>query len=246
MASPWQGKGHRKVWSRLRVRDGIRVSRKRVLRIMRLETNERRQMRSWLGIRPDKPIVLYASKFQRRKHTDDLIAASHKLAADGLDFDVLMVGTGELENELRWLAERGPARIRFSGFVNQGELAKVYAAWDIFTLPSENEPWGLVVNEAMCAGLPVVVSEEVGAVTDLVCDGENGATLNADDVTGLANALRPIIADTALRADMSEASRQHIACWSYAECHDGIRQALRTDAPRLPPSLRASVRSSEL
>ena len=211
-----------------------------------LETDERRQMRSRFGIRPDKPVVLYASKFQRRKHPDDLIAASHKLAAEGLDFDVLMVGAGEMEKELRWLAEGGPARVRFGGFVNQSELAKVYTACDIFALPSENEPWGLVVNEAMCAGLPVVVSEDAGAVADLVCDGENGATFKAGDVTGLANALRPIIADPALRTAMSEASRRRIASWSYAEYLDGIRQALRADAPGLPPSLRVSVGSSEL
>ena len=74
----------------------------------------------------------------------------------------------------------------FTGFVNQSELPALYAASDVFVLPSENEPWGLAVNEAMCASLPVVVSREVGCAPDLVRDGVNGYTPAAGDIAGLA------------------------------------------------------------
>ena len=58
----------------------------------------------------------------------------------------------------------------------------LYAASDVFVLPSDDEPWGLAVNEAMCASLPVVVSREVRCVTDLLRDGVNGYTPAAGDI----------------------------------------------------------------
>ena len=65
-------------------------------------------------------------------------------------------------------------RVRFLGFVNQSQLPSVYCAADFFVLPSLFEPFGLVVNEAMLCGLPVAVSDSVGARFDLVRPGENG------------------------------------------------------------------------
>ena len=76
-----------------------------------------------------------------------------------------------------WLRQLGLPNIYFAGFVNQAALpARVYAACDVFVLPSENETWGLAVNEAMCAGLPIVVSSEIGCAPDLVHDNCNGRT----------------------------------------------------------------------
>ena len=109
-----------------------------------------------------------------------------------------MAGSGELEQELRqFCAEHALDNIVFTGFVNQSELPALYAASDVFVLPSEHEPWGLAVNEAMCASLPVVVSREVGCVADLVRDGVNGYTPAAGDIEGLARALRRLIEDEA-------------------------------------------------
>ena len=69
----------------------------------------------------------------------------------------------------------------FTGFVNQSELPALYGASDVFVLPSEHEPWGLAVNEAMCASLPVVVSREVGCVGDLVRDRHLGRVGDEDE-----------------------------------------------------------------
>jgi glycosyltransferase involved in cell wall biosynthesis len=112
------------------------------------------------------------------------------------------------------------------GFVNQQELPALLGACDIFVLPAEDEPWGLVVNEAMCAGLPVVVSSEVGCANDLVENGGNGRTFPAGDVGGLTDALRPIVADPILRKAMSARSRELIERWSFQECLDGLREAV--------------------
>ena len=79
----------------------------------------------------------------------------------------------------------GLDNVHFHGFANQSVLPQIYGAADVFVLPSENEPWGLAVNEAMCAGLPIVASAEVGCVADLVRAGVNGQTFAAGDVEGL-------------------------------------------------------------
>ena len=114
----------------------------------------------------------------------------------------------------------------FTGFINQAELPMLYGALDIFVLPSEHEPWALAVNEAMCAGLPVVVSREVGCVPDLVRDGVNGYTPAAGDIEKLAHALRALIEDEALRRRQGHASLARIQKWGYEECLEGIRSAL--------------------
>jgi glycosyltransferase involved in cell wall biosynthesis len=142
-------------------------------------------------------------------------------------FTVVMAGSGELERELRtFCAEHALDNVVFTGFVNQTELPAIYGASDVFVLPSEHEPWGLAVNEAMCAGLPIVVSREVGCVPDLVKDGTNGYTPVAGDVDGLARALRCLIEDGDLRRRQGQASLARIQQWGYRQCLEGIRSAL--------------------
>jgi len=194
---------------------------------------DRGATRAKLGMDPNLPAIIYASKFDRRKRPDDLLAAHAKLRAEGVQAQLVLVGTGLLEDELkaRVAAEAIPDVV-FPGFINQTQLPAVYAAADVFVLPSSNEPWGLVVNEAMCAGLPIVLSEEIGCAQDLVRDGVNGATFTAGDVSGLVDALRPILTDADLRRAQGEASLARIRQWSYADCGVGIRAAIAATRAR--------------
>ena len=172
--------------------------------------------------------MLYASKFMRRKHPDDVIRAMAHLGDKGQVATLFMVGTGEMEHELRDLTTSlAVGNVVFGGFINQAELPKVYAASDVFVLPSENEPWGLIVNEVMCAGIPVVVSDEVGCVPDLVKDGVNGYHMKAGDVRSLAAALEKLLVDQNHRQHMGTASLSIIRGWGYEQCRQGITAALR-------------------
>jgi glycosyltransferase involved in cell wall biosynthesis len=203
------------------------VDNTRFMRESRLAGAERLELRSSLGVHDGRPIVLYAAKFQPRKRPDDLLRAVARLNSDGLVFQLAMVGSGEMEAELRALGTQlGLKNIHFQGFVNQRALPRIYAACDVFVLPSEDEPWGLAVNEAMCAGLPIVASTEVGCVHDLVSDGLNGRTFIVGDVKGLVEALRPLLGDAETRRRSGAASRDIITRWSYAECLDGLQAAL--------------------
>lgn len=193
-----------------------------------LAPEQRAEVRKKYGLPVDEPVVLYASKFMRRKHPDDVIRAMARLRDEGQTATLFMVGTGEMEHELRDLTSSlAVGNVVFGGFINQVELPKVYAASDIFVLPSENEPWGLIVNEVMCAGIPVVVSDEVGCVPDLVKDGVNGYHIKAGDIGSLAMALDKLLADESLRQRMGAASLSIMSGWSYEQCRQGITAALR-------------------
>jgi glycosyltransferase involved in cell wall biosynthesis len=203
------------------------VDNRRFTAASRLSAAERRAMRASLGVDDGRPIVLYAAKLQPRKRPDDLLRAAALLNREEMSFQLAMLGSGETEPELRAMAQGlGLANVSFAGFVNQSALPRYYGACDVFVLPSVDEPWGLAINEAMCAGLPIIASSEIGCVPDLVRDGGNGRLFSAGNIVALADALRSLIADPVLRERMGQASRDLIARWSYAECEAGLSAAL--------------------
>jgi glycosyltransferase involved in cell wall biosynthesis len=206
------------------------VDNDRFVNVARQAAPDRVALLRQYGLPEDRLVVLYASKFMRRKHPDDVVAAVGELKRQGVRVSLLMVGTGEMDSELRQqVVGLGlDDQIAFAGFINQGELPRIYAASDVFVLPAEDEPWGLIVNEVLCAGLPVVVSSEVGCVPDLVKDGLNGFHMRAGDVPSLVRALSRLTESASLRREMSRAGLAIISQWSYEQCRIGLRQALES------------------
>jgi glycosyltransferase involved in cell wall biosynthesis len=190
----------------------------------------REALRAALGFQPGRPIVLYASKLQRRKRPADLLEAYIQLSPDGTREPtayLLFVGEGEerqrLEERVRGL---GWESVRFLGFKNQSELPRYYDLCDILVLPSEREPWGLVVNEVMNAGKPVIVSDQVGCGADLVRDGVNGFVFPAGDIGALADRLRYLIENPDVASRMGRKSLHMIETWSFDADIQGLLQAL--------------------
>jgi glycosyltransferase involved in cell wall biosynthesis len=204
------------------------VDNDRLVQSASLTDEQKVEVRKRYNVPTDRPSVLYAAKFTQRKRPFDLLEATRWLKMKmHRPFTVVMAGSGELEKKLRgFCAEHALDNIVFTDFVNQSELPGLYAASDIFVLPSENEPWGLAVNEAMCASLPVVVSREVGCVADLVRDGVNGYTPASGDVVGLACALQRLIEDEGLRRRQGRESLARVQQWGYQQCLEGLRSAL--------------------
>jgi glycosyltransferase involved in cell wall biosynthesis len=116
--------------------------------------------------------------------------------------------------------------------VNQSQLPAVYRAADLLVLPSHYEPFGLVINEAMVCGCPVVVSDRVGAKFDLVRPGENGYVYPAGDVEQLAAVLREILTDREKRARMGAAARQRMESWSPREYVESMVRAVQLAAKK--------------
>jgi len=190
----------------------------------------REQLRAELGLDPGRPVILYASKLQRHKRPGDLLEAYVKLSPDGAlepQPYLLFVGDGEerhrLEERVRALGWRS---VLFLGFKNQSELPRYYDLCDVFVLPSAKEPWGLVVNEAMNAAKPVVVSDRVGCAPDLVRDGVNGFVFPVGNIGALAERLRRLTEDPELARRMSEESLRIIDKWNFDADVQGLLEAL--------------------
>lgn len=197
--------------------------------------SQRESLRRELGLEGGRPVVLYASKLQARKRCIDLVDAYIRLApTPGMDPSayLLIVGDGEeranLEARVR---DSGLSSIRFLGFRNQAELPRIYDLCDVFVLPSYNETWGLIVNEVMNAGRPVIVTDQVGCQPDLVHDGVNGFVFPAFNVDALSQCLRRLIDDPALRASMGENSLRIIRQYSFEQDVTGLREALAHIVP---------------
>jgi glycosyltransferase involved in cell wall biosynthesis len=204
------------------------VDNERFIRDSRLSWSKRASIRSRWDLPPDVPTILYAGKLIARKRPLDVIAACSLIRKRSKQpFALLVVGTGELESEARrQCASAGLDNVVFAGFVNQSQLPQLYGACDIFVLPSQDEPWGLAVNEAMCAALPIVLSREVGSRPDLVKEGTNGFAMAAGDIEGLSWALQRLIEEKHLREQFGNASLERIREWGYPQCLDGLRAAI--------------------
>jgi glycosyltransferase involved in cell wall biosynthesis len=119
-----------------------------------------------------------------------------------------------------------------TGGLAEDELARRYVSADVFALLSRHEPWGVVVNEAAASGLPLVLSDRVGAAYDLLRDGENGFLVPAEDVGAAAEALRKLAADADLRRRMGERSRELVRVWDYDASVDEFVAAVREATAR--------------
>lgn len=208
------------------------VDNERMIAAAKLSKKERDTVRKQYGLRPGVPAVLYASKFMERKHPDDVIEAVRRLRAEGLEVDALMVGSGEMDDQLRAQAAKVPGHpIGFPGFINQQELPRLFGACNIFALPSEAEPWGLIINETMCGGMPILAADEIGSVADLVVDGDNGLLFPAGNVDALTAALRKLVVEPTLIEKMGKRSLARIKEWNYDRCVAGLRAAVDKVAP---------------
>ena len=159
----------------------------------------------------------------------DLLRPFHRLSSEGIEAALLVIGDGNLRDEAeRYVTIEHLKNVRFVGFQNQRQLSKYYVCGDIFVLPAQFDTWGLVVNEAMLFGMPVIVSRGVGSAHDLVRPGVTGEIYPIGDVERLAGHLRELILFPDKRAQMGAAAADLVAQYSYTVCGDGILEALRS------------------
>jgi glycosyltransferase involved in cell wall biosynthesis len=187
---------------------------------------DRKMVRARWNVPDDAIAILFCAKLQPWKRPEHLLRAFVQVA----DLNAYLVFAGEgplrsaLESEARALGVID--KVRFLGFVNQSGLPEAYSASDILVLPSEHEPFGVVVNEAMLCQCPVIVSDRVGAGFDLVREAETGFVFAVGDVTGLALILRRAMSDRENLRRMGEAARRRMAQWSPADNVAGFVQSV--------------------
>jgi glycosyltransferase involved in cell wall biosynthesis len=168
---------------------------------------------SWGALTSDA-VVLFCAKLQPWKRPSDLLRAFAE--ANLSDALLVIAGEGPIRGELEsQAAALGIAsRVRFLGFVNQSQLPAVYTSADLMVLPSEYEPFAVVVNEAMCCGCPVAASDHVGAARDLVAPVRKEFVFRCGDVAALAVLLRDALADRVRLASLGSTAVAHMLTWS--------------------------------
>jgi glycosyltransferase involved in cell wall biosynthesis len=151
----------------------------------------------------------FCGQMNRRKGVDLLLTAFDRLVTKGLDVHLLLVGReAELPQHLRSVSDPARARIRYEGFQPPDKLPIFFAQADVFVLPSRYEGWGVVINQALGAGLPVICSDAVGAGADLVEENINGLHFAAGDLDGLQYCLERLAKSPQIVRQWGEASRQ--------------------------------------
>lgn len=155
--------------------------------------------------------ILTVARLTQQKSIDTLIDALAILRARDIDAHLRMVGDGDQRSNLeqRAGAKNMQAHVEFFGMRPQTELPALYAASDVFVLPSIREGMGLVLAEALLCGVPVVAADS-GGVTDIVHANETGLLFPERDASALADALEKYARDPELSARLAENGRKHV------------------------------------
>jgi glycosyltransferase involved in cell wall biosynthesis len=178
-------------------------------------------------------VILFCAKLQPWKRPIDLLRAFAK--ADLSNALLVFAGEGPLRPQLESEASAlsVSSRVHFLGFVNQSQLPAVYTSADVMVLPSEYEPFAVVVNEAMCCGCPVLASDQVGAARDLVAPVAPQFVFSCGDSDALAAVLKSALNVPEQLQLVARAGREHIRTWSPEANIAATVEAIRTAVTRV-------------
>lgn len=185
-----------------------------------------RELRRQWQLDEDTTVFVFAGKFVPKKRPLDFVKAIVAAHQRGALLMGLMVGEGPLRQVCEEEVRRSGAPIRFAGFVNQSRMPQAYAVADALVLPSEDETWGMVVNEAMAGGKPCLVSHRVGCGPDLIVAGETGEVFPAGDIQCLASLLESYSTRRDRLREMSANVQRRVNGYSMSAAIDGVVQAI--------------------
>jgi len=167
-------------------------------------------------------VFLYVGRLWRGKGIKTLLQAYASVERDLRgNSSLLIVGDGSEMSVLQSASEKGGLRVKLAGFQQRTELPPIYAASDVFVFPTLGDPYGLVVDEAMATGLPVISTTAAGEIRERIRDGVNGYLVPPGDSESLAKAMRHLASDPQLRVRMGDRSAEMIAAhtpdrWAHA------------------------------
>jgi glycosyltransferase involved in cell wall biosynthesis len=191
------------------------------------ERMRRSEIRRGWKIDDNAVVFLFAGKLMQKKQPVDAVRALARMTPRDRKVHLLIAGEGELKEQCAAVASELGVSVAFTGFLNQSRMPEAYAASDVLVLPSAyQETWGLVVNEAMAAGLPAIVSDKVGCAPDLIIPGETGEIFPAGDLDAFAARMQKY-------ADSSDESRRqgaeavkHIGAYSLEAATENTVRAI--------------------
>jgi glycosyltransferase involved in cell wall biosynthesis len=183
----------------------------------------RAELRALHGISQTAKVFLFVGKLQDFKRAGDVVVAAAMLGREHQDVTILIAGAGSEEKRIEELARKHGIKMVQLGFCNQSQMPAVYAAADFLVLPSEHETWGLVANEALACGVPVIVSEACGCAQDLAADGTAGRIVPVGNFNALAATMRELITAPPTRDAIAAKAAQY----NVSAAADGIEDAVR-------------------
>jgi glycosyltransferase involved in cell wall biosynthesis len=193
--------------------------------------SHRVELRATLGAGGEDVVVLSVARLAPEKGLDTLVRGA--AAAGDPRLALVVAGEGPERTRLEGLAGELGVRLKLLGDLQPWErMFDLYAAADVFALLSTHEPWGVVVNEAAAFGLPLVLSDRVGAAYDLLVDGENGALVRAGDAAETGSALRRLARDREWRLRAGERSHEVMRGWGYEPSIENFVATVRDAAAR--------------
>ncbi len=183
-----------------------------------IERESRKEAKNWALHN-----FIFVGRLIPPKNLTLLLQAFAEVQKNAPDWGLVLLGEGEQKAELQTRAASIP-NVRLEAGVPWYEVAEYLALADVLVLPSESEPWGLVVNEAMICGLPVLVSEPSGCVDDLVQVGQNGWVFHPHKLDDFVDKLRRFVDNSKKLTQMGEKSREIVADFEPSKvAHEMLR-----------------------
>lgn len=192
-------------------------------------SGKKNKLKKDFGISSDKTVILCAGKLIGKKRPIDVLKAYSMVK--GGNKALVFMGDGPLKKEIwKFVEENGLSDVHITGFIDPLEIKKFYAMADIFVLPSgAGETWGLVVNEAMCFGLPVIVSDIAGSAPDLVKNGVNGYVFPVGNIEELFSKIKELAENPRKAEAFGEKSLEIVKKYDFKKDIESILKALESD-----------------
>jgi glycosyltransferase involved in cell wall biosynthesis len=170
--------------------------------------------------------LLFCGQFNDRKQPLFFIRIATELSKQNTNLNVLLIGNGPLKKEC--ISELDFNKINYydAGFVQPSEIIKLYQASKLFIFPTKKDPWGLVANEALAAGLPVLVSSAAGVARELVIDGYNGFVFEDFDLNEWISKIKLLLTDENLYTQFSVNAKKSVKDYTHEAAAIGIFKAV--------------------
>jgi len=172
--------------------------------------------------------LLCVSRLEEHKGILDLFKAIQSLNQEGIRSELDILGSGPQEKKLKdFIEKNGLTNIKMHGFLQQSELKHFYSKASLFIMPSHSDPWGLVINEALSSGVPVIASVKAGGTCDLIINDYNGYVFEPGDVEELVGKIQTYLSLTKEEKNlMRNNSRDYIKHFSMEKSNDGFVEAI--------------------
>lgn len=184
------------------------------------------ELKKNMNIEVDKRVIIYSGRLVEIKNVDLIVEALNKNQFKN-SIHLLIVGGGELENNIKEKCLKYGISVTITGFLSkQEEVFNYYNIGDLFILPSKIEPWGLVVQEAMAAGLPILVSKTCGCALDFVKEGINGFSFDPNSSLDLNKKITKMFSDESILEKMSKESVKIAENWTFQKSNNELNKVI--------------------